>query len=79
MLACLPWGDQWSATDPADTTKMKSQRDAPVRCTFLVGPMGHPMTAPPMPVYPNLWAEEIPDVRAPRWAEDETFASLRSM
>jgi len=36
------------------------------------------MTAPALTVYPNLWAEEIPDVRAHRWAEDETFAPLKS-
>jgi hypothetical protein len=36
------------------------------------------LTAPPLPVYPNLWAEEIPDVRARRKAEDETSASLKS-
>ena len=37
-----------------------------------------PMTAPLLPVSPDLWAREIPDGRAHRWAEDETSASLKS-
>jgi hypothetical protein len=52
----------------------------PVDRSGLIGVrlLGHAMMAPPLPVYPNLWAEEIPDVRARRKAEDETSASLKS-
>jgi hypothetical protein len=38
----------------------------------------HPMTAPPLPVSPNLWAEEIPDGQGHQKAEDETSAFLKS-
>src|SRR2546423_525072 len=45
----------------------QNETDAP-ETSRAVSHLLHPMTAPPLPVYPNLWAEEIPDVRAVEWA-----------
>jgi len=62
-------------TDPQDVWVQPERND---RVRYRARYLLLPMAAPPLPAYPNLWAEEILNVRAHRKVKDEISAFLKS-